>query len=259
MSLTEIQRSALAVARGAIEGRASAYGLADAVVFALSAADLLITAEDAEELERLRQERADTTAALADAAEERGRLAARVAELTPYDDLHPQECENKQHQGWFAMADGPLPCPWCQLAEAEDRAARLAAPGGDGEVLRLRYRIADLEAAGRKRDRDEIRMILRAAIGDAEERAPVDHDRAAELRQELADREADWAAQDADVMDRAVTAGLTAGELLRLPKAAYYCGRPGCGHGDSVHGPFCFAAGCACGDWMWAARTGGQG
>ena len=53
-------------------------------------------------------------------------------------------------------------------------------------------------------------------------------------------------------MERAGAAGLTPGELLRAPKALHYCARPGCGHGDNVHGPFCFAAGCVCADWVWA-------
>lgn len=49
-------------------------------------------------------------------------------------------------------------------------------------------------------------------------------------------------------------AGMTTGELLRTPKSLHYCARPGCGHGDRVHGPFCFAAGCSCADWVWRVR-----
>lgn len=43
--------------------------------------------------------------------------------------------------------------------------------------------------------------------------------------------------------------GMTTGELLRTPKSTAYCATPGCGHGDNVHGPFCFAAGCDCADF----------
>lgn len=43
--------------------------------------------------------------------------------------------------------------------------------------------------------------------------------------------------------------GMTAGELLRTPKSTTYCATPGCGHGDNVHGPFCFAAECDCADF----------
>jgi hypothetical protein len=45
--------------------------------------------------------------------------------------------------------------------------------------------------------------------------------------------------------------GMTPGELLRTPKSTAYCATPGCGHGDNIHGPFCFAAGCDCTDWRW--------
>lgn len=55
----------------------------------------------------------------------------------------------------------------------------------------------------------------------------------------------------AEEMAAAVQAGMTPGELLKTEKARHYCGRPGCGHGDNIHGPFCFASGCACGDWVW--------
>jgi hypothetical protein len=53
--------------------------------------------------------------------------------------------------------------------------------------------------------------------------------------------------------------GLTAAELLRTPKGTAYCARPGCGHGDNVHGPFCFASGCGCADWSWGEKGGRRG
>lgn len=118
--ITDAERAALDVARAAVEGRASAYGPVDAIVFALGSAQLLRAPGEATALERLQQERAESNAALAATAEERGRLAARLAELAPYEELHPQECERGQHRGWFAVADGPLPCPWCRIAELED-------------------------------------------------------------------------------------------------------------------------------------------
>lgn len=62
----------------------------------------------------------------------------------------------------------------------------------------------------------------------------------------------------AEEMAAAVQAGLTPGELLLTPKAAHYCGRPGCGHGDNIHGPFCFASECACGDWIWDSSLNGS-
>ena len=55
-------------------------------------------------------------------------------------------------------------------------------------------------------------------------------------------------------LDQHGNAGLTAGELLRTPKSLHYCARPGCGHGDRIHGPFCFAAGCMCLNWVWEIR-----
>ncbi|MFF5451826.1 hypothetical protein ACFY40_11375 [Streptomyces sp. NPDC012950] len=43
-------------------------------------------------------------------------------------------------------------------------------------------------------------------------------------------------------------AGLTVEELQRTPDGTYRCG---CGHWDNVHGPFCFAESCECGDFQY--------
>lgn len=48
----------------------------------------------------------------------------------------------------------------------------------------------------------------------------------------------------------AVDGGLTAAELEGIDQGRYRCARAGCGHGDAVHGPFCFVSGCACADWL---------
>lgn len=48
----------------------------------------------------------------------------------------------------------------------------------------------------------------------------------------------------------AVDGGLTAQELAGIDQGKYRCARSGCGHGDAVHGPFCFVSGCACADWL---------
>lgn len=86
-TITPTERTALGVARAALEGRASAYGPADAIVFALSSARLLQDPDTAAEAER----------------------------------LQPQECPAGQHRTWWAEADAPgqLPCPWCRIAELE--------------------------------------------------------------------------------------------------------------------------------------------
>jgi hypothetical protein len=44
--------------------------------------------------------------------------------------LHPQECPAGQHRGWMAIAaDGPLPCPWCRIAELSEAALAAPQPG----------------------------------------------------------------------------------------------------------------------------------
>lgn len=103
--ITEAERAALPVARAAVEGRASAYGPADSIVFALGSAHLLNSPAAAAELATL-QERVPL-------------LEARLAELEPFEALHPQQCERQQHRSWFSAADGPVPCPWCRIAELE--------------------------------------------------------------------------------------------------------------------------------------------
>jgi hypothetical protein len=129
--ISAAERAALPVARAALEGRASAYGPADAIVFALGGAGLLQSPEAAAEL------------------------------------------------------------------EAERRSMNEALDGAAKAIAEKDQRIAELEKAEQERGRAEIRTILRRSIGDAEEGDPADRDRAVELRQELADREAEWAEQDA--------------------------------------------------------------
>jgi hypothetical protein len=53
--ISAAERAALPVARAALEGRASAYGPADAIVFALGSAQLLQTPEAGAEVERLQK------------------------------------------------------------------------------------------------------------------------------------------------------------------------------------------------------------
>jgi hypothetical protein len=106
-------RTALGVARAALEGRDSAYGPADAIVGGLDSAGLLMSPETAAELTRLRREH-----------------AALVESMT----WHPQVCPAAQHRPWFADTAKPLPCPWCQIAELQtaDRPAYVYRAEHDG-------------------------------------------------------------------------------------------------------------------------------
>lgn len=117
--ITDAERAALPVARAAVEGRASAYGPADAVVFALGGSQMLRTPAEAAGLERLHRERAETNAVLAAGDEERAQLRARLAELEPYEALTPQTCERSLHLDWFADSEEIHACPWCRIAELE--------------------------------------------------------------------------------------------------------------------------------------------
>mgnify|MGYP001604937372 FL=1 len=55
----------------------------------------------------------------------------------------------------------------------------------------------------------------------------------------------------------AADGGFTPEELAKIDQGKYRCARPGCGHGDAVHGPFCFVSGCQCADWVsrWNLST----
>jgi hypothetical protein len=117
--ITDAERAALAVAQAAVEGRASAYGPADAIVFALGSAQMLRTPADAAKLEQLLRERAETNAAVAASDEERAQLRARLAELQPYEALTPQTCERGLHLPWFVDSELQHACPWCRIAELE--------------------------------------------------------------------------------------------------------------------------------------------
>jgi hypothetical protein len=96
--ITPAVRAALEVARRALCGDASPHGPATAVVLALADVHLLQGTPVAAELDRLRQE------------------------VAAYNALHPQFCEAGQHRPWFADSDGPLPCPWCELARVQETA-----------------------------------------------------------------------------------------------------------------------------------------
>lgn len=69
--ISDAERAALPVGRAALEGRASAYGIADSIVFALGSAGLLQTPETAAAMEQLRKgrdafaDRVDTLTAVA--------------------------------------------------------------------------------------------------------------------------------------------------------------------------------------------------
>jgi hypothetical protein len=117
--ITPAVRAAVDAARRVMNGPAGPHGAAETIVLALDAAGLLQDPETAAELYRLRQERAALNGVVAGADEERALLRARLAELQPYEALHPQECEAGQHRAWFADSDGPLPCPWCEIARLQ--------------------------------------------------------------------------------------------------------------------------------------------
>jgi hypothetical protein len=119
--ITDAERAALGVARAAIEGRASSYGLPDSIVFALGSAQLLRTPAEAAELVRLRDERAALNDVLASGDQERGIIRDRLQELQTLEVLQRQECPRGQHRSWFTEADAPgqLPCPWCRIAEVD--------------------------------------------------------------------------------------------------------------------------------------------
>lgn len=125
--ITPEMRAARPVAQAALEGRASAYGPVDAIVTALDSAGLLQSPERAAELARLRAERATLNEVLAGGDEERALLRARLDELARYETLRPQTCPAGQHRSWFVDAPRPLPCPWCEIAQAQ---------AGRGEVYR---------------------------------------------------------------------------------------------------------------------------
>jgi hypothetical protein len=76
--VTAEERAALPVARAALVGRASAYGPADAIVFALGGAGLLQSPETAAELEQLRARVTEL---------ETGRVLPWAAAMSD-DDLH---------------------------------------------------------------------------------------------------------------------------------------------------------------------------
>lgn len=115
--ITPSLRAALDVATRAL-GEWSPDGPAHAVVFALNDAGHIESPARAVELERLRRERAALNDVVAGGDEERALMRARLAELEPYEALHPQECEQRLHRGWFADAPG-LPCPWCEIARLQ--------------------------------------------------------------------------------------------------------------------------------------------
>jgi hypothetical protein len=157
--ITSGVRAALDVGRRSLITAAAPYGPATAVVLALDAAGLLQDPETAAELVRLRKERAALNDIVAGADEERALLRARLAELQPYEALHPQECEAGQHRAWFADSDGPLPCPWCETARAQETARRHYRVEHDG-IERAVYSSADVAGT-------HAEIELRAQIPDA--------------------------------------------------------------------------------------------
>lgn len=72
------ERAALPVARAALESRASAYGVSDAIVFALGSAGLLQSPETAAELVRLRKRVAELETAARAGAGIFQQIAARA-------------------------------------------------------------------------------------------------------------------------------------------------------------------------------------
>lgn len=120
--ITPAVRAAVDAARRAMEGLASPHGPAETIVLALADMQLLQDPETAAELVRLRTERASLNDVLAGGDEERGLLRERLAELQPYEALHPQFCDAGQHRSWFADASVPVPCPWCEIARAQESA-----------------------------------------------------------------------------------------------------------------------------------------
>lgn len=162
-TITPTERTALGVARAALEGRASAYGPADAIVFALSSARLLQDPDTAAEAER----------------------------------LQPQECPAGQHRTWWAEANSP--CPWCRTAVLETALAAAAvllrsaadhasanrrpdpkvlrhAAAGLDEIATARPRAQEAEALGTSRD--DVIDVYTTAIAAQEKHVGDLHDAA---------------------------------------------------------------------------------
>jgi hypothetical protein len=84
----------------------------------------VLSAKDAAELARLRQERHETNEALSDAAVQlrvqRDRIAAYEAlELGTPEGRISAKCADASHPVWLRDLDDTRSCPWCRIAELE--------------------------------------------------------------------------------------------------------------------------------------------
>ncbi|WP_326811683.1 hypothetical protein [Streptomyces scopuliridis] len=107
-----------------------------------------------------------------------------------------------------------------------------------------------------KRYRDEVRTETLAEVAEMLDR--VGHPAAA-LVLRYADKTAGPEEKTTPNAGTAVTpqvdSGLTADELAQTPDGTHRCP---CGHWDNIHGPFCFAAGCSCGNFTHASTATAQ-
>lgn len=102
------------------------------------------------------------------------------------------------------------------------------------DVIRLRLE--------RDRLREQVRELLDTMMDHAEN-AIENGTRAEKAEARCADLLARTEAFQAGGSPEPVDSGMTPAELEAAGPGTYRCT---CGHGDNVHGPFCFAAGCTC-------------
>lgn len=115
-------RTALGMARAAMEGEASPHGPATTIVLALASAGLIQSPERAAELDRLRRQCAVLAEGTEAAAAGRAALCARLSAAVPtFTALSVQVCTAGQHRPWIADTTDatPVPCPWCEVARAQ--------------------------------------------------------------------------------------------------------------------------------------------
>ncbi|MFJ3923078.1 hypothetical protein [Streptomyces sp. NPDC090022] len=169
-------------------------------------------------------------------AAELDRLRARVEELETFAHGCDGEGCTLPHSSWctkakeFAAQHEGCTCgrPWESTPEPHAGHCWLLSPPHD-EVQRLRARVAELEA------------LRPAPIQDCRKcGAGYTHGQPCSNCQFQAEMAAATVERNG--------AGLSEVELRRTAPGTYRCT---CGHWDNVHGPFCFAEACECGNFAY--------
>ncbi|NUS58649.1 MAG: hypothetical protein HOV66_27930 [Streptomycetaceae bacterium] len=208
------------------------------IAFALDSAGMLQSPEVAAEVARLRDERHTTNSALAEVT-----LALRAAEAER-DALRAQVAELGRGQGAAGIAVHRISATAWQC-EADARTAI----GIRSEVESIHHPVAvPFPPRG-----------ARCACGHSG--ADHHHPGTACWGELSRLRASDGTVGPARVCDcsrftvvppeTAADGALTAEELAQAPDGTYRCR---CGHWDNVHGPFCFAAVCGCGQFAYAEQ-----